>query len=239
MFRGVLQTRAERRCFHRPGAARVWERGPSEQPGSFKISAPGTSSRLYFPSVLLFCTPTPPSIIREEFNFISELRSLFGIQSTAVKNRIESKLRLAFLVLKSCCFWVFASVIVFRQLLLLWDKKKKSMAECNLRYSCPYNTRAHYLLLIWLSSAKQLWFWGIFPVISCTVCISDFTANQVTAKQRDTSIVSFYFLLKWILFNRWISLLKSEVITDGKARFFRSFPVFLQGNIYRTREYLS
>uniref|UniRef100_A0A8B9QSB4 Elongator acetyltransferase complex subunit 3 n=1 Tax=Anas platyrhynchos TaxID=8839 RepID=A0A8B9QSB4_ANAPL len=37
----VLQTRAERRCFHRPGAARVWERGPSEQPGSFKISAPG------------------------------------------------------------------------------------------------------------------------------------------------------------------------------------------------------
>lgn len=129
-------------------------------------------------------------------------------------------------MLKSCCFWVFASVIVFRQSLLLWDKKKKNLAECYLCYSCPYNTRAHYLLLIWLSSAKQLWFWGIFPVISCTVCTSDFTANGVTAKQRETSIVSFYFLLKWILFNRWISLLKSEVITDGKARFFLVLPSF-------------
>lgn len=57
----------------------------SRDPSKFQHQVP--RAVFIFPSVLLFYTPTSPSIIREEFNFISELRSLFGIQSTAVKKK--------------------------------------------------------------------------------------------------------------------------------------------------------
>lgn len=46
------------------------------------------------------------------------------------------------------------------------------------------------------------------------------------------STVWVYFLLKWILFSREISLLKPEVVTDGKVSGFEAYPVFFQGTIY-------
>lgn len=129
------------------------------------------------------------------------------------RKRIELEPLVAFHLLKSRSFWVFASAIMFRGSQLLWDSEK-SMAE---RWQCCFMPRQYKLVCAddnLTLTTKQLWFCSIFPSISCETWLQ--TARM---KQRGYSHCVFYFLLKLIWFNRWITFQKSEMIMYREVRF--------------------